>query len=98
MSSLPINAAESIYGGNTGDEAAMLHKMAQANGYRWIYKYANDFGDRQTHTDFNGVKSDAQRTEFLNAPMAHNRVLVYDNGKPTMGGGTRLEAGTTLKV
>jgi hypothetical protein len=79
MSSLKITSAKSVYGGN--DEAETLRNMAARNGYTRIYKYANDFGDKKTHTDLKGIKSAAEESEFLRAPMAHNRVLVFDNGR-----------------
>lgn len=74
-----MTSARAVYGG--ADESETLRNMAAASRFRRIYKYANDFGDRHTHTDYKGITGDAQETEFLHAPMVHNRVLVYDNGR-----------------
>lgn len=79
MSSVSLSTAKSVYGGS--NERETLLNLAAASRCRRIYKYANDFGDRRTHTDYKCITGDAQEAEFLNAPMVHNRVLVYDNGQ-----------------
>jgi hypothetical protein len=81
MSSVDIRTAQSLYKGAT--EAEMLLNMAQAYGCRRIYKYANDFGDKVTHTDYKIVMSpgDAQEQALFNSPYVHNLVLVYRDGK-----------------
>lgn len=80
MSSIDIKTAKSLYKGGT--EAEMLHNMAKAHGCRLIYKYANDYGDKVTHTDYKVIMapSDAQEQAFLNTPYVHNVVLVYQEG------------------
>ena len=50
---IDIKTARSLYKGET--EADMLAEMAKATGCRLIYKYANDFGDKVTHTDYVAV-------------------------------------------
>jgi hypothetical protein len=79
--SISISQAKEMYGGTT--EAQTLRNMAEQGGYCRIYKYANDYGDRKTHTDYKRVKSPngAEEADFFNSPYVHNHVLVYDNGK-----------------
>jgi len=52
--------------------------LAEAGGYWKIYKYANDYGDRQTHTDYKQIGGESAEAEFLNNRMVHNVVLVYE--------------------
>lgn len=81
MSSFSLESAKRTYGGNT--EAETLTNMARASGCRRIYKYANDFGDKKTHTDYKQIPyaGAPQETELLNSPHVHNVVLAYDDGK-----------------
>lgn len=80
MSSISISSAKAVYGGETEEET--LRNIARS-GARRIYKYANDFGDKVTHTDYKQISSpgDAQETALLSSPHVHNVVLVYDNGE-----------------
>jgi hypothetical protein len=80
MSSIDIRTAQATY--KAGTETEMLQKMAKAHGCRLIYKYANDYGDKVTHTDYKVImaQGDAQEQAFLNSPLIHNAVLVYLNG------------------
>jgi hypothetical protein len=68
MSSISISSATSIYG---------------KEGYRRIYKYANDFGDKRTHTDYKRIPAPGhpQEQALFSSPHVHNVVLVYDDGK-----------------
>jgi len=50
MSSININTAKSIFGGEY--EAEMLSNLAKAYGCRLNYKYANDYGGKVTHNDY----------------------------------------------
>lgn len=81
MSSVDIKTAQAQFNGAT--EAEMLAAMAQAYGCRLIYKYANDYGDRLTHTDYKVIMSpgDAQEQAMLTSPYVHNLVLVYRDGR-----------------
>lgn len=80
MSSIDVATARRAYKGTT--EAEMLCNMAKAHGCRLIYKYANDFGDKRTHTDYKIIMmpGDWMEQAFLNAPNGHNIVLVYKDG------------------
>lgn len=79
MSSVSITTAKAVYGGN--DEAETLRNIAATYPSSRIYKYANDFGDRKTHTDYKIVRTDAEENALLSSPHTHNCVLVYDGGK-----------------
>lgn len=81
MSSVSIEIAKGTYGGATEEET--LRNIAKTSGCRRIYKYANDFGDKTTHTDYKQIShaGSPQETELLNSPHVHNVVLVYDDGK-----------------
>jgi hypothetical protein len=80
MSSIDIKTAKSQYKGGT--EAEMLHNMAKAYGCRLIYKYANDFGNKITHTDYKVIMApgDDYEKAFLKSPYVNNVVLVYREG------------------
>ena len=80
MSSIEIKNARKTYKGTT--EAETLCNMAKAWGCRLIYKYANDFGDKRTHTNYKVIMQpgDAQEQALLNSPEVHNIVLVYRDG------------------
>ena len=39
-------------------EAETAKNMAEAGGYWKVYKYANDYGDRQTHTDYKQISGE----------------------------------------
>jgi hypothetical protein len=81
VSSIDIRTARATYGAEP--EAETLKNMAAAHGCRLIYKYANDYGDKVTHTDYKVVMApgDAQDRGFLNSPLVHNAVLVYVDGR-----------------
>lgn len=83
MSSISINSAKSLFGGAT--EAETILNMANERGCYRIYKYANDFGDHRTHTDYKQIAyaGDPQEAALANSPHVHNVVLVFDNGKVT---------------
>ncbi len=70
-----------MYKGET--EAELLVEMARATGCRLIYIYANDFGDKVTHTDYVAIMSpgDAQEEGLNDSPFVHNLTLVYRNGE-----------------
>lgn len=76
MSSISIKGAQELYGGPTELETAK--KMAEAGGYWRIYKYANDYGDHHTHTDYKQISGESTEAEFLRNRMVHNAVLVYE--------------------
>ncbi len=80
MSSIDIQTAQSLYKGAT--EAETLAAMAQAHGCRLIYKYANDYGDKVTHTDYKVIMAsgDAQEQALFSSPYVHNLVRVYRDG------------------
>jgi len=79
MSSISIKTAQELYGGSTELETAK--NMAKAGGYRRIYKYANDYGDHKTHTDYKQLRGGSDEEEFLSGRKVHNIVLVYDKDK-----------------
>jgi hypothetical protein len=81
MSSIDIKTAQAQFKGAT--EAEMLSAMAQAYGCRLIYKYANDYGDKVTPTDYKVIMApgDAQEQALFTSPYVHNLVLVYRDGR-----------------
>jgi hypothetical protein len=81
MSSIDIRTAKLTFKGGT--ESETLQAMAKAYGCRLIYKYANDFGDKVTPTDYKVVMApgDAQDRALFSSPYAHHIVLVYQDGK-----------------
>lgn len=81
--SISIKSAKEMYKGATEEET--LRNMAKADGYRRIYKYANDYGDRVTHTDYKRIPYPChpQETALFSSHLVHNIVLVYDDGKVT---------------
>ncbi len=86
--SISIDAARTSYGGQTEEET--LENMAKACGCRRIYKYANDYGDRKTHTDYKRIPypGHPQEVALVNSPYVHNVVLVYEDGKITLNDGS----------
>jgi hypothetical protein len=81
--SISIKQAREMYGGES--EAETVLNLAKAGGYRRIYKYANHYGDKITHTDYKRIQSpgDPQERALFRSPYVHNVVLVYDDGKLT---------------
>ena len=79
MASISIKTAKELYGGTTESETAK--KMAQAGGFQKIYKYANDYGDHKTHTDYKQIHGGTDEEAFLRSRNIHNVVLVYDASK-----------------
>jgi hypothetical protein len=77
MSSISIEEANKHYRGSTEQET--VQKMAEQGGYERIYKYANDYGDHSTHTDYKQLRSASEEEQFLRSPKVHNPVLVYDS-------------------
>ena len=57
--------------------------MAKSTGCRLIYKYANDFGDKTTHTDYMAVMApgDSQEQGLIDSPFVHNLTLVFRDGE-----------------
>ncbi len=51
--SISIKNAQKLYGGATEEET--IRKLAESDGYRRIYKYADNFGDKVTHTDYKRI-------------------------------------------
>lgn len=76
MASISIKSAKELYGGATELETAK--NMAEAGRFSKIYKYANDYGNRKTHTDYKQIRGDSDEQEFLHSRNVHNIVLVYD--------------------
>jgi hypothetical protein len=76
MASISIESAKELYGGATELETAK--NMAEAGGFRKIYKYANDYGDHKTHTDYKQIRGGSDESEFRHSRNVHNVVLVYD--------------------
>lgn len=90
MSSIRIDQAKRMYGGETEEET--LRNLAKAHGCRRIYKYAADYGDKKTHTDYKVVQEagDIDEQNLFRAAARrslHNVVLVYDDGRVTLPGG-----------
>lgn len=79
MSSVPIRSARESYGGTTEHET--LVSMARSTGCFRIYRYANDYGDRTTHTDYKLVASESDEKALFLSRLVHNAVLVYDRGR-----------------
>ena len=78
MASISIKGAKEHYGGATELETAK--NMAEAGGFAKIYKYANAYGDRETHTDYKQIRGGSDEDEFLHSRNVHNIVLVYSSG------------------
>jgi hypothetical protein len=79
MASISIKGAKELYGGATELETAK--NMAEAGRFWKIYKYANDYGDRTTHTDYKQIRGGSDEEEFLQSRNVHNVVLIYDKNK-----------------
>lgn len=79
--SISIKSAKELYGGATEEET--IRKLAKSGGYRLIYKYANRYGDKVTHTDYKEIPypGHPQEQALFSSPYVHNVVLVYDEGK-----------------
>ena len=79
--SISIKTAKHMYGGATEEET--IRNMVKEGGYRRIYKYANESGDKVTHTDYKRIayRGDPQEGALFTSPLVHNVVLVYDDGK-----------------
>ena len=85
MSSMGIARAKEMHGGTT--EAETLENLAKATGCRRIYKYANAYGNKITHTDYVLVEApgSAKEAEIQSSSHVHNLVLVYDDGVISTG-------------
>lgn len=79
MSSVSMKSAKERHGGTT--EAETISSMARAHNCYRVYKYANDYGDKVTHTDYKLVASEADEVALRSSNLVHNVVLVYDRGK-----------------
>jgi hypothetical protein len=79
--SISIKSAKEMYGGLTEEET--IRNLAQSGPYRRIYKYANDYHDKITHTDYKRISypGDPQEAALFASPYVHNVVLVYDDGE-----------------
>ncbi len=79
--SITIEDAKRQYNGATEEET--IRKMAKLGGYGRIYKYANDFGDKVSHTDYKRIPHAGHQQEdaLFASPYVHNVLLVYDDGK-----------------
>jgi hypothetical protein len=78
MSSISISRAKEVYGGST--ERETITNMARKTGCYRIYKYANEFGNKVTHTDYKRISSESDEKALLSSDWVHNVVLVYDRG------------------
>ncbi len=73
-----MKSAKNNYGGTS--ETETIANMARANHAYRVYKYANDYGDQVTHTDYALVTSGADEVALRSSPLVHNVLLVYDKG------------------
>jgi len=78
MSSISIESANATYGGESEEDT--IKNMAEACNCQLIYKYANEYGDRRTHTDYFRVEKPGDEAELQSSRHVHKVVLVYDNG------------------
>ena len=80
MSSVSIRRAKDVYGGETEEET--LRQMAQAGGYRRVYKYKGR-PDSDEYTDYKRIAQpgDAQERAMLSSPAIRAPILVYDDGR-----------------
>lgn len=76
MSSISIENAKELYGG--ANELETARNMADSVGCQKVYKYANDWGDHQAHTDYKQIRSNEEEVRFLQSPQVHNPILIYD--------------------
>lgn len=65
---------------NEEDEKDAISKLIEddPNVYR-IYKYANDFGDKSTPTNYKILRSPFQEKAFLSSPYIHSPQMIYQN-------------------
>jgi hypothetical protein len=75
MSSISIKTATDLYGGQNEQET--VQQLARAGAYQKIYKYANHYGNQETHTDYKRIHGGLDEEEFLCSSHVHNIVLVY---------------------
>lgn len=80
MSSIDIKTAKNKYGTGSETEDEMLSKMAKEYRCHLIYKFANDYGDKTTHTDYEIIMTpgDEQEQALFDSSLVHNLVLVYE--------------------
>lgn len=62
-------------------EELAITAYAKKWGIRRMYKVANDFGDKVTHTNFFSVKTPQEEFGLFSSPYVHNIVLVFDDGE-----------------
>ncbi len=77
MSTLELHNVTSY--GDSEPEAIAAY--AAKWGVRRMYKLANDYGDRETHTNYYSVKDSNEEISLFKSPLVHNVVLVFDNGE-----------------
>ena len=81
MSSIRIADAKDSYGGST--EAETIMEMAKHRRCDRIYRFANDFGNKRTPSDYAvvAVANSAEDTKYNGSSMVHSLVLVFDRGQ-----------------
>ncbi len=62
-------------------EELAIAAYAKKWGVRRMYKAANDFGDKITHTNYVSVKTPQDEIALFSSPRVHNVVLVFDDGE-----------------
>ena len=64
-----------------GTDAETICRLAEGGNYLRVYKLANDYGDKVTHTNYYTCKDAGDERALFSSPLVHNVVLVYDHGQ-----------------
>jgi hypothetical protein len=78
MGSWDIGQAKNMY---PGSEEETIRQLAESGNYARIYKFANHYGDRMTHTNYYTCMDSNEEIALFRSPRVHNVVLIYDRGK-----------------
>jgi len=81
MSSIDIDIAKSMYGGDTEEET--LRNLAKEAGLQRIYKYRHAWSEGVEYTNYKQVTTvgDSDEVDLFNSDLCKDIVLVYDRGK-----------------
>lgn len=62
------------------DEAEAIAALAERGNFIRMYKLANTYGDKKTHTNYYTVENAQDEIALFSSPHVHNVVLVFDRG------------------
>ncbi len=77
MGTWDISTARNMY---PGSEEETIRRLAEGGNCARIYKLANDYGDKVTHTNYYLCADSSEELALFRSPLIHNVVLVYDRG------------------